>query len=296
MKPMTRIDKPIIVVGTGRCGSTMLHRLLARHKDIGWLSTFNEVFPSQCWLSMFSNLYRKEMFQSIKHETYFPKPFECYKFWEHYLPGFSRRDKPQTADDVPAHAIEPVRKAAAKVLKYQKRSRLLVKVTGWSRMAYFDRIFPDAVFIFLNREHRSVISSWIQAGWLDVTSGLDTGKWQWGEVPSYYRELWNELGRDPVLSAAVKIQLDLDDIHKNITMFPGRCYELQYEDLIAQPIKYLREIAKFCKLEWHPEFEDHIRSMKFYNPVNKWKEFLTEKQGNLIVEFFKRVEMQHSFS
>ena len=29
---MTKISKPIIILGTGRCGSTVFHRLLARHR------------------------------------------------------------------------------------------------------------------------------------------------------------------------------------------------------------------------------------------------------------------------
>ena len=41
-------------------------------------------------------------------------------------------------------------------------------------MAYFDRIYPDARFVFLQRDPRSVVSSWIKAGWLDVTSAPDT--------------------------------------------------------------------------------------------------------------------------
>ncbi|MQA75721.1 MAG: hypothetical protein GEU88_15500, partial [Solirubrobacterales bacterium] len=138
--------KPMIIVGTGRCGSTMLHRLLALHDDVGWLSTFNEVLPTQTWLSVFSRLYRAPLPARLKELKGFPKPFEAYRFWEHYLPGFSRRDRPQTADDVAADGIEPVRRATARIVTVQRRTRLLVKVTGWSRMAYFDRIYPDARF------------------------------------------------------------------------------------------------------------------------------------------------------
>jgi hypothetical protein len=44
MKPIT---KPIILVGTGRCGSTVFHRLLATHPRLMWLSGFAYQFPSR---------------------------------------------------------------------------------------------------------------------------------------------------------------------------------------------------------------------------------------------------------
>jgi hypothetical protein len=291
MKFEKKLEKPIIIVGTGRCGSTMLHRLLARHEHLGWLCTFNEVFPAQTWLSVFSNLYRVQVIgQNLKNKPYFPKPFEAYKFWEHYLPGFSRRDKPQTAQDVPSGAVQPVRRAVEGVLRSQNRPRLLVKVTGWSRIAYFNKIFPDAVFIFINREHRSVVSSWVQAGWLDVTSPPDSPSWQWGPAPERYLQLWKELGAAPILSAAVKIKMDLDDIRLNIAQFPGRCLEIQYEDLITAPRETLHELFTFSELAWTPQYEGELQRMKFYNPRDKWKKYLSEEEGNTILEFFSRAE------
>jgi hypothetical protein len=288
---MVQFDPPIIIVGTGRCGSTMLHRLLAQHESIGWTSTFNEVLPGQPWLSLFSNLYcARRLSENVRHLRYFPKPFEAYKFWEHYLPGFSRRDKPLSAEDVPEEGIAPARQAVANILKWQSKSRFLAKVTGWSRIEYFDRIFPGARFVFLDREPRAVISSWIQAGWLDVTSSPTSEDWQWGAVPASYLRIWDELGQGAILSAAVKVQLDLDDIHRNMQALPNRCYRLEYDDLIADPIGQLRALVAFCQEEWTKDFEQRMRAVEFRDTRNKWKKYLSPDEGERIQEFFRRVE------
>jgi hypothetical protein len=283
-------DRPIIVVGTGRCGSTLLHRLLARHPDLGWLSTFNEVLPAQPWVSVFSRLYRLPLPQGVRHARAFPKPFEAYRFWEHYLPGFSRRDRPHTAADVAAGEIEPTRRATERVLRFQGRGRLLVKVTGWSRIAYFDRIYPDALFLSLRRDPRSVVSSWIKAGWLDVTSAPGADGWQWGEVDPGLYELWRELGGGPALSAALKVRLDLDDIARNMALFPERSHEIWYEDLIRSPEPTLSDVCAFLGLPWSPAFRRVVAQTDFYDSTGAWRRNLGEEQGALVVEFLRRAD------
>lgn len=268
----------------------MLHRLLARHDDVGWLSTWNETFPRQTWLSAFSNFYRAPLPDRLKETKGFPKPFEAYRFWEHYLPGFSRRDRPQTAADVHAPGIDPVRRATAQVLRGQRRRRLLVKVTGWSRVAYFDRIFPDARFVSLRRDPRAVISSWIKAGWLDTTSPPDSDAWQWGDVEPMLFELWRELGGGPILSVALKIHLDLADIAANLELVPGRRHELWYEDLIREPGPALQELCAFAGLDWTPRFAAEVEAMGFYDPSGKWRRHLTEADGELVLEFLRRAD------
>ena len=268
----------------------MLHRLLARHEHVGWLSTWNETFPTQTWLSVFSSLYRAPLPDRVKTVKAFPKPFEAYRFWEHYLPGFSRRDRPQTAADVHEPGIEPVRLATARILRAQRRSRLLVKVTGWSRVAYFERIFPDARFVSLRRDPRAVLSSWIKAGWLDTTSPPDSDEWQWGEVEPALMELWRELGGGPILSAALKIHLDLADIAANLDLVPGRWHEVWYEDVIREPAPALQELCAFAGLDWTPRFAAEVESMGFYDPSGKWRGHLTEDDAELVVEFLRRAD------
>jgi Sulfotransferase family len=285
--------EPIVIVGTGRCGSTLLHRLLALHDDLGWITTYNEAFPTQTWLAAFASVYRAPLPARLKEAKGFPKPYEAYRFWEHYLPGFSRRDKPQTADDVFEPGIDRVRRATARIVSVERRRRLLVKVTGWSRIAYFDRIYPDARFVSLRREPRSVVSSWIKAGWLDVTSPPDSRDWQWGYVRPELVNLWHELGGGPILSAVLKIWLDLEDIGSNMTRLPGRCHELSYEELIRDPEPTLRDLCAFGGLGWTPRFERVVRSARLYDSTEKWREYLTEEQGDLVLEFLDRAKAFH---
>src|SRR5690606_33950980 len=126
-------------------------------------------------------------------------------------------------------SIEPLREAIERILRYQGKRRFLTKVTGWARRAYFNRIFPDMQFIYLKRQPISIVASWVNAGWLNVTGELGTEAWEWGEVPQQYHEWWQELGGGPLLSAAVKTQLDIDDFYCNYMQFSDRTYVLNYE-------------------------------------------------------------------
>ncbi len=286
---MTHFDRPIMIVCTGRSGSTIFYRVIARHRDVGWLSTLNHAFPSQTWLSVFSRLYPMSIFDSIRDHRLFPKPFSPYNFWKQYLPGITRHDRPLFADDVPNESIEPLRQTIADVLKLQNKKRFLMKVTGWSRMAYFARVFPEIRFIYIKRNPRDVVSSWIQAGWLNVTNDVDSDAWEWGKVPAKYISVWNDMERRPFLSAAIKTQLDIDDIRNNMALFPERCFELNYEDFVVDPVGQLSETLEFCELEWYDGFETLVRQTPIYNFADKWKKFLTEEEGEILTEFFKRI-------
>ena len=272
----------------------MFYRILAQHEYLGWLSSYNQVLPQHTWTSLFSRLYGQTVFDRIKNRYYFPKPFSAYNFWAEYLPDITRHDRPLTADDVPQDAIEPLRKKVASVIRYQNKPRFLTKVTGWARMAYFDRVFPEAIFIYLKRDPLAIVSSWVNAGWLNVTGELGTDNWEWGDVPQPYYQLYNELGGGPILSAAIKTQLDIDDLQLNATMYKDRCLILNYEDLVADPCHYLQQTLSFCDLPWSEDFEAAIARTNIQNLNHRWKKYLSEDDGYRVQLFFDQVSHLNS--
>lgn len=282
------LARPVIISCAGRSGSTLFYRLLAQHKDLGWLSTYNQAFPRLAWVSIASRLYGKRVLHRFQNSFVFPKPFAAYEFWKLYLPDIARRDRPLLASDVPDTAIGPLRRRLAKILKYQGKRRLLIKVTGWARMAYFNRLFPDAYFVYLKRQPIAVVASWVNAGWLNVTGEIDTDAWEWGEIPEMYRQWYHELGGGPLLSAAIKTQLDIDDLRRNAAQFPGRCYELRYEDFIADPRRFLRETLEHCQLPWYRGFDAVLARTAIHNYSDRWKKHISPPDAERLLEFFRR--------
>ncbi len=280
------IHKPILIACAGRSGSTLFYRMLARHHDVAWLSTWNQKLPRHTWISVFSRLYRHVPSARVRDAYWFPKPFSAYRFWQRFLPDITRHDRPLFAKDVSDEAIAPLRREVARLVRYQGKQRFLTKVTGWARMAYFDRVFPDARFIYLRRDPVAIMSSWVKAGWLNVTANIDSEAWEWGRVPDAYRILWKDLGGGPLLSAAVKTQLDIDDLRRNTAQFADRCLQLDYEELVRDPLTTMRRTLVFCDLEWNETFADVVRSTIVHDYSNRWKQHLTPDDGERVRRFF----------
>ena len=83
-----KITKPIFIVGTGRCGSTAFHSLLARHPSTMWLSGFAEYFPDKpAWNRWAVTAVGNPLVRRIFGKRI--KPGENYGFWYTHAYGFA---------------------------------------------------------------------------------------------------------------------------------------------------------------------------------------------------------------
>ncbi len=48
---ISEVKNPLILFGVGRCGSTLVHQLLAKHPRLAWISGFANYFPEWPWLN-----------------------------------------------------------------------------------------------------------------------------------------------------------------------------------------------------------------------------------------------------
>ena len=109
-------------------------------------------------------------------------------------------------------------------------------------------------------------------------------------MPPGHKAVWRELGGGPLLSTALKIRLDLDDIAANAALFPDRVHELSYESLISDPEPHLRRLCGFAGLEWTPDFQAVVEATEMYDSTETWRKHLSEEDGGLVLEFLRQTE------
>ena len=273
---MTRpVDRPIFIVGVGRCGSTVLHHMFAEHPRAAWLSGFGDRWPATM-----------RMHRAMLHATDWPlvgklikdttEPGECYATWEHHCPGFRMPYRDLRAGDVTARNIRVANEMVSQLLT-SRRTRPVLKITGWPRLGYLKTIFPDAKFIHCQRDPRAVVNSRLN---VDFWSGwLGPQNWRFGPLSDEHQAEWEHYDQSFVALAAIewKILVDaLEDAKRAIE--PGDFLEIRYETLCEDPVAVFKQITEFSDFDWAPEFESALRRYFLRSTNDKYRSDLTDQQ------------------
>jgi hypothetical protein len=276
-----RLEKPIFIVGTGRCGSTIFHQIFAHHPQVAFLSGLCERYPGKPrynrWAMQVLDMPVVRKWARRKF-----RPAEHWGFWEHYIRGFSEPCRDLLESDVrPKDKIRIV--AALEQMLVPKRNRMLIKLTGWPRTGYLAKIFPDAVFVHMVRDGRAVANSLMDTNFWRGWHGPE--QWRWGEMSEEQRDEWEKSGRSFVVLAGIqwKIIMDAFEAAKK-ELKPSQYLEIKYEDFAAETNAAFGKILNFCQLEYPPEFKKAIAGFQVESANFKWKEQLTTLQRDLLEE------------
>ena len=290
---MVENEGPIIIVGAGRTGTTLFHRMLSEHPHLAWVpGRICATFPERLELS---RLFMKGLDYPLVGELLKRriKPGESYTFWEHHCKGFSAPYRDLVAADVTDKTRSHLPRTIAKMLT-GKRNRMLLKITGWPRIGFLSEVFEDARFIHVMRDGRAVANSMLNAYFWRGWKGPQD--WGWGELSPAQEEEWNEHGQSFVVLAAIQWKILMDAMEKaKSTVSNGRFVEIKYEDLCSDPVGQFQKVIQYCELEWTDSFERQIRNYKPRNTNDKFRRDLTAKQQSDLEEVLSDYLMRYSY-
>jgi hypothetical protein len=280
-----KIDKPVFIIGVGRSGSTIFHRIFTRHPNVAWLSSrLCNRFPSK---PSVNRLLMKAIDYPLVGE-FLRKRFrsgEGYQFWEYYCKGFSSPCRDLLPQDVTNKVKEQIPQVMSEILT-SKRNRLLLKITGWPRIGFLHEIFDDAKFIHIKREGGAVINSMINVDWWWGWRGPQN--WRWGELEASQKEEWERFNESFIALAGIELQI-LSHAMEKAKRFvdDDNLMEVRYEDLCSNPVNIFEEVFEFCELEQLPDLENIIKKHPLRNANYKWQQELTNDQKRIIEHFVR---------
>lgn len=233
-----RIRKPIILVGAGRSGTSLLARIVQSHPDVAYLPE-----PRPIW--MHGNAYRR-----------------------HHALGLS---------DLTPRIAEYIDRRFAEFLEQSGATRLAEKTpSNCLRIPFIHALYEDCRVVNILRDGLAVVRStvsvrgrpanrgtlqrrlastpwWEWPGYLSVfwnqfvrTNLLDRPARHWGAQPPGW-ERWRDL--PPHLAAAHQWVALVEASLRDGRALPAENYlELRYEELVAEPIEVADRLAAFAEL------------------------------------------------
>jgi hypothetical protein len=252
------IDRPIFIVGPHRSGTTLLYEVLGRHPDLGYFNRQDRRFPGAprmaAWLTRLSG-----------HD----RPREAQPVWDRFKRG---GDDTMTAEHATPDVSVWFRRRVATTLRLRGAPRFVAKYPRLSlRLDWLDAIFPDALFVHVQRDWRAVVNSTVNRQAKRRRRG---GGWFGVHHPG-----WEEMGELPMEVVATRQFVAVTEtLEAAAQRFAGRLFPLRYEGLCREPLDTLSGLLASVDLRWSADFErsvpTNLRSANF-----KWREQLGEERA-----------------
>ncbi|MGH2799414.1 MAG: sulfotransferase family protein [Thermoleophilaceae bacterium] len=282
LRTRTSIEKPIIVLGMPRSGTTVIFDAIASHPGVGWFSAqINRLprLPVVLALSRLADLdasFRKAINRSDQRRSWREKlrvgPSESYGVWRHCCGEKFLYDH-LLGIEATTQERRCVRSLAAKALRYQGKQRFAAKITGPARIGYLSSIFDDALFLHVVRDGRAVVQSLMNVHfWRDSWRERQPA-WK-GGIPASELARWRVLGGSPLALAAIQWSVVVQRAREEAALSaPSRYAEVRYEDFAADPHGVLDEITDFLDLARSPEIHEFVQARTEIRDMNyQWAE------------------------
>lgn len=262
--PLPEFDRPIFIVSAPRAGSTLLFETLSQFADLWSLGTeSHDILEAIPALHPAARNYSSNRLTEAEALPYIGLNLR---------EGFARqlRDRAKTA-----YLNLPIEERPEKIRFLEKTPRNALRVS------FLKAIFPDALFIFLDREPRSNISSMIE-GWRSrrfiaypSLPGWPYRDWSFLLIPG-----WEHLKESSLAEiAAYQWKTTNACIIEDLKALPRSDWcSIHYRDLVNNPKETITQIKEFAGLSWDDKIEAivsqslPISRMSFSKPSpDKWR-------------------------
>jgi omega-hydroxy-beta-dihydromenaquinone-9 sulfotransferase len=252
----TGASRLVFVLGTGRCGSTLVEEVLCRHPSVGFVSNLEDRFNLPVGAGRWNGpLYRRLPAAVTQKSRLRYAPSEAYRVLSREVsPLLASPPRDLLAGDVTPWLESRFRSFFTERARAQSTDTFLHKFTGWPRSGFIRGVFPSARFIHVVRDGRAVANSWLQMAWWLGYEGPD--HWQWGPLPADLAAEWEESGKSFVVLAGLLWKMLIDAFDLARKEIPAADWlEVRYEDVAASPRTAFAKMLEFCGLPWDAEFE-----------------------------------------
>lgn len=270
---------PVFVISTGRSGSTMFMEAISKHPQVATLSYFNTKFPNHPeYNRMLMNALNFPIIGDLLTKRF--TPTESYKYWDTFFMGFGTPFRDLTADDLlPFTELKAKKSLPLNITS--SRNTLFLKITGWPRIAFLKALYPDAKFICVYRDGRSMATSALR--YLNWYGWNGTPNWRFGMLTPNLQEIWEKENYSFVALAGLHWCLLMDAYEKAKTEIdPANLLEVKYEDLCADPQTGFKKVIEFTGLGFPASFSSRLNNFRIESTNDKWKKDLTPAQQDIL--------------
>jgi hypothetical protein len=249
----------VFVLGTGRCGSSLVHEILAQHGDVGFLSNIEDRLPVPAAFGRWNGpIYRRLPLAMTEKGRMRFAPSEGYRALAREVSEvISTPVRDLVASDATPWLGGRFGRFFERRATAQGTEVFLHKFTGWPRAGLIDAALPQTRFIHVIRDGRAVANSLLQMPWWRGYQG-PTG-WGWGPLTDDDQRAWEATGRSFAVLAGLEWKLLMDAFAEaKEAIDTERWIDVRYEDLLQDPMATTKELLEFVGLSWTTRFEDRF--------------------------------------
>lgn len=232
---------PILVVGSGRSGTTLTLNLLSRHPQLAWIPVSVDRFPQLPVLAFLSR-------PTPLSKTRLLRPSSESKNFLSYCgvtPERLRQGRRSlTAADMTDEVRRRLRSQVDKVTRTMGRSRLVLKSTGNTmRIPYLLAAFPQSQVVHVVRDGRAVAHSLMNVGFWP-----NQEIWWLGSTPAEWIRANPEASPYTLAARHWKRQLETARQARE-ALGPAQFFEVRYEKLLADPGCVVKDLLSWAGLD-----------------------------------------------